>query len=64
MIAKVLVSAAIALGAAVVVAAPANADPNFSNLSCSCRQTPPNADPVVTENQGIQAAETELLQGI
>ena len=68
-ITKVLVSAAIALGAAGVVAAPASADnPNpFSNLSCSsCQQAPPERSPVVTDqlNQGIQAAETALLPGI
>jgi hypothetical protein len=63
-ITKILVSAAIALGATVGVAAPASADPSpFSNLGCSC-QAPgqQGTGPAVTEqmNQGIQAALTDL----
>ncbi len=64
MIMKVLVSAAIALGAAVGVAAPASADPNpFSNLGCSC-QAPgqQGTGPAVTDqiNQGIQQGQSDL----
>ena len=48
-ITKILVSAAIALGALVVGAAPASADPNspanepnpFGSLTCSCQNTAP-----------------------
>ena len=62
MITKVLVSAAIALGAATAVATPANADPSsFGTLSCSCKQpvaAPDGKAPVtdVTDqmNQGIR----------
>jgi hypothetical protein len=36
-IAKLFVSGAIVLGAAVGLAAPAGADPDFTNLRCSCR---------------------------
>lgn len=73
MITKALVSAAIALGAAVGVAAPATADPNtFGNLSCSCHQAAPESTPGVPKpftandqlNEGIQAAETQPLPGI
>jgi hypothetical protein len=36
-ITKLLVSGTIVLGAAVGLAAPAGADPDFTNLMCSCR---------------------------
>jgi hypothetical protein len=56
---KALVSAAIALGAALAVAAPANADPSaFGTLSCSCSQpagVPDSKAPVIDQmNKGIQ----------
>ena len=64
MITKVLVSAAIALGAAVGVAAPASADTNpFSTLGCSC-QAPgmQGIGPTVTDqvHQGIQQGRADL----
>jgi hypothetical protein len=58
-ITKVVASAAIALGAAMAVATPANADPSsFGTLSCSCKQpvaAPDGKAPVVDQtNQGIR----------
>jgi hypothetical protein len=56
-ITKVLVSAAIALAAAVGVAAPAGADPTlFGVLSCGCLETAPTDSAVFQDNveQGIQ----------
>jgi hypothetical protein len=54
-ITKILVSAAIVLGASLGLAAPASADPNpssvgtnpFGPLSCSCRETAPAGSPVL-----------------
>ena len=68
MFTKVLLSAAIALGAAVGVATSAAADPSvFDTLSCSCEDGVPAADggPTVAEqvNAGIQSALSDL-QGI
>ena len=69
MITKVLVSAAIAFGAAVGVAAPAGADPNpFSTLGCSC-QAPgtQGIGPIVTDqvHAGIHQGRADLqaIQG-
>ncbi len=64
MITKILVSGAIAVGAAVWVAAPASADPNpFSTLGCSC-QAPAQqgAGPIVTDQvtQGFQHGISDL----
>jgi hypothetical protein len=65
-ITKVLVSAAITLGAAVAVASPANADPSaYGTLSCSCEQAAtvsggapvPPADAV---DQGIRSGLADL----
>jgi len=54
-IAKLLISGAIALGSCVGLAAPASADPNpigadpnpFGALSCNCRETAPPGGPAV-----------------
>jgi hypothetical protein len=65
-ITRVLVSAAIAVAAAMGVAAPASADPSpFNDLSCSCPPTVPEGGATVTDqlNKGIQTALTDL-QGI
>ena len=64
MITKVLVGAAIALGAAFGVAAPATADPNpFGTLGCSC-QAPgtQGIGPTVTDqiNTGIHQGQSDL----
>ena len=61
MVSKILVSIALAVGAAVAVAAPANADPSvFNDLSCSCQQTVSNGGPPVIDqiNRGIRAGLT------
>ena len=68
MITKVLVSAGIAVAAAVGTAAPAGADPSaFGVLSCSCDQAVPASAgvPSVTDqvNEGIQNGISDL-QGI
>lgn len=60
MITKLVVTAAIALGAATAIAAPAGADPSlFGALSCNCTQPSdvPHGKPVVSDqlNQGIQS---------
>ena len=66
MVSKILVSAALAVGAAVAVAAPAGADPSvFSTLSCSCAETvsdgkAPAADQV---KQGLRAGLSDLPAG-
>ena len=67
MITKVLFSAAIALGAAVAVATPANADPSaFRVLNCSCEQAVPDGVAAVTftdqTDLGIQNGEAYLQQ--
>jgi hypothetical protein len=64
-ITKILVGAAIAVGAFVGTAAPASADTNstgappnpFSTLSCSCRETTPAGSPGRQEEirRGIQS---------
>jgi hypothetical protein len=55
-ITKLLVGGAIVLGAAAGLAAPAGADPDFNNLTCSCKAPGSATSPVVTDqiNQGIQ----------
>ena len=61
MVPKILVSVALAVGAAVAVAAPASADPSvFNDLSCSCQQTVSNGGPSVIDqiNRGIRAGLT------
>ena len=58
MVSKFLVSAALAVGAAVAIAAPAGAEPSvFNDLSCSCPQTVSNAGSSVDDqiNRGIQS---------
>ena len=58
MVTKILVSAALAVGTAVAVAAPANADPSvFNDLSCSCPQTVSNGGSSVADQieRGIRA---------
>ena len=72
-ITKLLVSAAIALGCGVAVAAPASADPNafgtepnpFSGLSCSCRETAPVGSPLLREEieRGLREGYTARLPG-
>jgi hypothetical protein len=59
LITKIVFTAAIALGAATAVAAPAGADPSlFGALSCSCTQPSdvPHGKPAVSDQlrQGIQ----------
>jgi hypothetical protein len=65
---KVLLSAAITLGAAIAVATPANADPNpFGTLGCSCTQPidVPHDGPAVKDqvNAGIQSGLGSLRGG-
>jgi hypothetical protein len=58
LVSKILVSAALAVGAAVAIAAPAGADPSvFNDLSCSCPQTVSNGGSSVADqiNRGIQS---------
>ena len=58
MVSKILVSAALAVGAAVAIAPPAGADPSvFNDLSCSCPQTVSNGGSSVADqiNRGIQS---------
>jgi hypothetical protein len=57
-VSKILVSAALTVGAAVAIAAPAGADPSvFNDLSCSCPQTVSNGGSSVIDqiNRGIRA---------
>jgi hypothetical protein len=57
-VSKILVSAALAVGVAVAIAAPAGADPSvFNDLSCSCPQTVSNGGPSVIDQikRGIQS---------
>lgn len=64
MITKVLLSAAIALGAAVGVAAPAMADPVTSSTTCTCQPPAEKVGPAVPSpeqfTQGIQKAFSDL----
>ena len=74
MITKILVSAAIAVGSAVVGAAPASADPHaiganpnpFSTLSCNCRETAPTGSPALLEEiaRGIRKGLSAGLPGL
>jgi len=56
-VSKTFVSAALTVGAAVAIAAPAGADPSvFNILSCRCPQTVSDGGPVARPiNTGIQA---------
>jgi hypothetical protein len=56
-VSKVLACAALAIGAAVAIAAPAGADPSvFNDLSCSCPQTVSNGGAVADQiDRGIQS---------
>lgn len=73
-IANILVGAAIALGAGVAGAAPANADPNaigtnpnpFSALSCSCRETAPADSPALSEQikRGLREGFSASVPGL
>jgi len=68
---KILIGAAVALGAYVGGAAPASADgspigsaPNpFGGLSCSCRETAPPGSPALKEgiDRGIREGRTAWL---
>jgi hypothetical protein len=58
LVSKILVSAALVVGTAVAMAAPAGADPSvFNDLSCSCPQTVSNGGSSVADqiNRGIQS---------
>jgi hypothetical protein len=58
LVSKILVSAALAVGTALAIAAPAAADPSaFNDLSCSCPQTVSNGGSSVVDqiNRGIQS---------
>jgi hypothetical protein len=68
LITKVVVSAAITLGAALAVAAPAGADPSlFGALGCSCTQPVevPHGKPAVKDqvSRGIQSGLGSLHGG-
>lgn len=65
MITKIIMGGAIVLGATVGLAAPANADEVFNQLSCTCSVPAPFVSPVVTDriNQGINDALTRVLPG-
>ena len=72
-IAKILIGAAVVLGAYVGGGAPVSADPNpigsapnpFGGLSCSCRETAPPGSPALREGieQGIRQGRTAWLPG-
>jgi hypothetical protein len=71
LITKILIGAAVALGAYVGGAAPVSADPNpiggapdpFGGLSCSCPETAPPGGPALTEgiDRGIREGRTAWL---
>jgi hypothetical protein len=65
MIVKIIMGAAVALGATVGLAAPASADVVFNQFSCTCGAPPPFASPLAADriNQGILDAETRQLPG-
>ena len=73
-ITNILVSAAIAVGAFVGVAAPASADPSafgadpnpFSGFNCSCHETAPPNSPALSDeiHQGIRAGLSAWLPGL
>lgn len=70
-ITKILIGAAVALGAYVGGAAPVSADPNpigsapnpFGDLSCGCRETAPPGSPALREgiDRGIREGRTAWL---
>jgi hypothetical protein len=76
MIAKILVSAAVALSSCVVGAAPASADQNsigtapnpFGGVSCNCQETNPPGSPALRDEierglrQGRSGEELALLR--
>ena len=74
LITKTLISAAIALGSCVGLAAPASADPNpantgpnpYSGLSCNCRETAPPDSPAVRAaiHRGSQEGLSASLPGL
>lgn len=58
MVSRILTGAAVAVGMAISIAAPAGADPSvFNDLSCSCPQTVSNGGSSVADqiNRGIQS---------
>src|SRR5258708_7216325 len=71
---ETLISAAIALGSCVGLAAPASADPNpanagpnpYSTLSCNCRESAPPDSPAVREeiHRGNQEGLSAWLPGL
>jgi hypothetical protein len=73
-ITKILVGAAIALGAGLAAAAPAAAGPNpigtdpnpYGTLGCSCRETAPAGSPQLREkiNRGIREGLTVSVPGL
>jgi hypothetical protein len=73
-ITKILVSAAIALGAFVAGAAPASADPHaygadpnpFSGFTCNCQETAPPGSPALSEeiNRAIREGHSAWLPGL
>ncbi|WAJ43116.1 hypothetical protein OK015_18015 [Mycobacterium sp. Aquia_216] len=58
MITKILVGGALVVGAAMGFAAPADADPSFNQLTCSCQVLAPEHGVTLEEriNRGIQEA--------
>jgi hypothetical protein len=72
-ITKILVSAAIALGCFVALAAPASANPNavgtdpnpFGTLGCNCRETAPAGSPALRDetNRGIRESLSVSVPG-
>jgi hypothetical protein len=62
-VSRILVSVALAVAAACVVAAPASADPNlFRDLDCSCPQTFLDGSPAFINQltRGIQQGQSDL----
>jgi hypothetical protein len=72
-IAKILVGAAVLLGAYVGGAAPASADPNsigpapnpYSGLNCDCRETAPPGSPALREEieRGLRQGHSAWVSG-
>ena len=73
-ITKILVGAAIALGAGLAAAAPAAAGPNpigtdpnpYGTLGCNCRETAPAGSPQLSEeiNRGFRQGLTVSIPGL
>jgi hypothetical protein len=73
-ITKMLVGAAVALGAGLAWAAPAAADPNaistdpspYGTLGCNCRETAPAHSPQLSEeiNRGLREGLTASVPGL